>query len=300
MTPGRAPSTPASNDPLLRRHLPVLELGRVLAEVPDVPVCVLGIPVERVLDHLAVPRDGVADDPRVTPLAICFVSVVTVTTTFSSSPFLVGLAICPARAGHHRPVAVVDLGREPAGSRSTGSLPCGRSAPGMPWSSAPQPVPIRSAAETLTSATNRLPIAHLPSRRVPATGKRFAGESAWALTNGALPTARVRTSSAPEPLVDRRRLFCDMRSAYVDASPPRANTSRHESANVNEPESSFTMPMSCSTAERKDDSPDAGPVDRTRTHRARLRARVERGRPQGVDVELLAGGTHQVELSVGQ
>ncbi len=38
---------------------PVLEIGDVLAEIPDVPVRILGKPVEGVLDHLAIDRDGV-------------------------------------------------------------------------------------------------------------------------------------------------------------------------------------------------------------------------------------------------
>ena len=39
-----------------RADLAVLELGGVLAEVPDVALGVLGVPVERVLDQLRRPR----------------------------------------------------------------------------------------------------------------------------------------------------------------------------------------------------------------------------------------------------
>ena len=50
-------------------------------------------------------------------------------------------------------------------------------------------------------------------------------------------------------------------------------------------------------AERIDDSPDAGPVDRARAHRARLGARVQ-WRPEDCSIELHAGRAHQVELGV--
>jgi hypothetical protein len=42
----------------------VLELERVLSEVPDVPVLVLGVEVERALDRPSAFGDRVADDSR--------------------------------------------------------------------------------------------------------------------------------------------------------------------------------------------------------------------------------------------
>ena len=62
MMPGSAPSTPASNEPSREVTFAVLELGGVLAEVPDVAVAVLRVPVEGVLDDLSVLGHRVADD----------------------------------------------------------------------------------------------------------------------------------------------------------------------------------------------------------------------------------------------
>ena len=61
MIPGRAPSTPASQAPCVFTFFAVLVLGRVLAEVPDVALGVLCVPVEGLLGDLAVDRDDVLD-----------------------------------------------------------------------------------------------------------------------------------------------------------------------------------------------------------------------------------------------
>ena len=62
--PGRAPSLPYSHEPFALTGLAVLVLVGVLAEVPDVAVLVLGVPVVRVLGELAVDVHGVAHDGR--------------------------------------------------------------------------------------------------------------------------------------------------------------------------------------------------------------------------------------------
>ena len=53
---------PYSHAPVGVDGLAVLVLVRVLAEVPDVAVLVLGVPVVGVLDHLAVDVHRVAHD----------------------------------------------------------------------------------------------------------------------------------------------------------------------------------------------------------------------------------------------
>ena len=87
-------------------RLTVLELGRVLAEVPEVAVVVLGIPVERVLDRDAVLGHKVVDDARLDPHnGPCSIRD-------PDLDALVAVAVDPHRSGRHRPKRVVDLGAE--------------------------------------------------------------------------------------------------------------------------------------------------------------------------------------------
>ena len=92
-------------------ELAVLELLRVLAEVPDVPGRVLRVPVERVLDHPALLGHDVVDDERIDPgdrlLAVGDGDDDTLDVSLA-----VRLAVDPAAARLHRPVGVVDLVRE--------------------------------------------------------------------------------------------------------------------------------------------------------------------------------------------
>ena len=62
--PGRAPATPASQEPAVEVTRPAIELGRRLAEVPDVAVDVLGVPVLRAFLHDAADADRVLDHGR--------------------------------------------------------------------------------------------------------------------------------------------------------------------------------------------------------------------------------------------
>lgn len=62
MMPGWAPSIPASPCAVGVDGHTVVELAGVLTEVPDVAPVVRRVPVEGVLDGLAVDGDGVADD----------------------------------------------------------------------------------------------------------------------------------------------------------------------------------------------------------------------------------------------
>ena len=86
--------------------LAVLELGRVLAEVPEVAVVVLRVPVERVLDGHAVLGHEVVDDPRLDthnrarPVGHRYLDA------------LLALAVDPHGSGRHRPERMVDLGAE--------------------------------------------------------------------------------------------------------------------------------------------------------------------------------------------
>ena len=52
ITPAWAPSTPCSKEPAVAHDLAVLVLGGVLAQVPDVALGVLGVPVVGLLDRL--------------------------------------------------------------------------------------------------------------------------------------------------------------------------------------------------------------------------------------------------------
>jgi len=92
-------------------HLAVVELLRVLAEVPDVPVRVLRVPVVRVLLHLPVLRQDIVHDERVDaedPLRF----VRDRHLGAADVPFGVRLAVHPAASVAHRPVRIVDVGRE--------------------------------------------------------------------------------------------------------------------------------------------------------------------------------------------
>ena len=62
--PGQRPIDAGLPRSVRRRDLAVLVLGRLLAQVPDVALRVLAVPVERVLDQGAVLEDAVADDRR--------------------------------------------------------------------------------------------------------------------------------------------------------------------------------------------------------------------------------------------
>src|SRR5215213_6374703 len=89
-----------------RRYLAVLVLLRVLAQVPDVAVVVLRVPVVRVLDDVALLRDHVVDDAGLDaedPLG---------PGRHRHLDALVTLAVDPAAARRHRPPGIVDLARE--------------------------------------------------------------------------------------------------------------------------------------------------------------------------------------------
>jgi hypothetical protein len=94
-----------------RDDLPVLVLNGLLAEVPDVPVGILRVPVVRVLDRDAVFGDEVMDDASLDPHHLA---------RLLGDPhgdrllvsFRIRLAIDPRRPRRHRPEWVVDLGRE--------------------------------------------------------------------------------------------------------------------------------------------------------------------------------------------
>ena len=63
--PGLAPSTPAFHVPLVT-GFPFLSLGRcLLAEVPDVALAVLRVPISRTLREPAVHAEPVVDDHAV-------------------------------------------------------------------------------------------------------------------------------------------------------------------------------------------------------------------------------------------
>ena len=88
-------------------HLAVRVLLRLLAEVPDVPVTVLGVPVERVLDHLAVLAHDVVHD-RGGDAEDLLRLVGDGDLDLLLAALAVGLAVDPAAARSHRPVRVVD------------------------------------------------------------------------------------------------------------------------------------------------------------------------------------------------
>src|SRR3954469_843213 len=95
----------------LRLGLSVLVLGRVLAEVPEVALAVLGVPVEGVLLDLAVLAHLVVDDASLDPHDR--LGPIRDGHDHARGGALgVGFPIDPAAAGTHGPVRVVDLGRE--------------------------------------------------------------------------------------------------------------------------------------------------------------------------------------------
>ena len=91
----------------LRADLAVGVLLRLLAEVPDVPVTVLGVPVERVLDHLAVLAHHVVHD-RGGDAEDLSRLVGDGDLDLLLAALAVGFAVDPAAARRHRPVRVVD------------------------------------------------------------------------------------------------------------------------------------------------------------------------------------------------
>ena len=115
ITPASAPSTPASNEPAVVTGLPFSYSVVVLAQVPDVAVGVLRVPVVGHLHELAVLGHHVVHHAASTPAATVFVRGVTVTTTRWTVPSRVRLAIDPAAAGRQREVGVVDPRREVGG-----------------------------------------------------------------------------------------------------------------------------------------------------------------------------------------
>ena len=100
--------------PFLGDRLAVLELRRVLAEVPDVAGGVLRVPVVGVLDQLAVLGDRVADDTRLDPRRHALGAVRDGDDDALNAAVAAGLAVDPAHARPHGPVRVVDDGRERA------------------------------------------------------------------------------------------------------------------------------------------------------------------------------------------
>src|SRR5919106_5919174 len=94
--------------------LAVLVLLRILAEVPDVAVAVLRVPVVGVLDHGAVLGHDVVHDRRLDAedrlSAACDRDLDALLV-----PFAAGHAVHPAAAGRHRPVRVVEPGDEVGG-----------------------------------------------------------------------------------------------------------------------------------------------------------------------------------------
>ena len=154
MIPACAPSTPASKEPALRRHLAVLVLGGVLAQVPDVAGLVLGVPVVGDLDGL---RHSRLTMSRITlastPLAIILVR---------SRDGHLDIVLFRPRRSLCRPIclpgAIGQYGLsmrvvKSAGSSFTRSLPCGRP-PGCRTSRGSCP-PSSSAPHALVKSASR-------------------------------------------------------------------------------------------------------------------------------------------------
>src|SRR5918998_281126 len=95
-----------------RADLAVLVLLRVLAEVPDVAVGVLRVPVLRVLDEPAGLGDAVVDDARDDPGGDALRPRRHRDHDAVGRAPAVALAVDPPVAGPHRPVRVVDRRRE--------------------------------------------------------------------------------------------------------------------------------------------------------------------------------------------
>jgi hypothetical protein len=89
---------------LLGHRLAVLVLGRVLAEVPDVALRVLGVVVERVLDEPAALGDPIVHDAREDAGGDALGAV-----RDAHDVVLSARAVLPPRPGLHRPVRVVDV-----------------------------------------------------------------------------------------------------------------------------------------------------------------------------------------------
>src|SRR5918995_2106403 len=89
-----------------RRHLAVLILGGVLAQVPDVAGLVLGVPVVGNLDELTVLGDDVVDDPGLDPVGDLLRPVGDGHLDALFRPLRAGLPVAPPVAGGHRPVGV--------------------------------------------------------------------------------------------------------------------------------------------------------------------------------------------------
>ena len=104
----------------------VLELGGVLAQVPDGAALVLGVPVEGILDDVAMLADGVAHDPGADTVGDRLRPVGDRDDDVLRGPLLIGFAVAPPSPGGigHQRLSILVVNS--AGSRWTRSLPRGR------------------------------------------------------------------------------------------------------------------------------------------------------------------------------
>ena len=94
-------------------RLAVYVLDRVLAEVPDVSVRILGVIIVGHFDRLAVLGDGVVNDPDLDPVAHHLGLLGDLDhVVLLRAGGIVGDSVYPAAADRHRPAVVVDLGAE--------------------------------------------------------------------------------------------------------------------------------------------------------------------------------------------
>ena len=219
ITPGWAPSTPASKEPVAGGDLAVLELRGVLAEVPDRAVGVLGVPVEGVLDDLAVEGDGVADDAGGDAVGDLAGHCGGGDDDAHLLAVLGGLPVGPAGARIEREPRVGHLGGELGGvelDRFVGLRAAPRAAPcprtcglWLAGSSAPQPARPASTATVIAVATAR-------TRWSAVVGLVVAGLGLVAVALGAhdlevgveldvTPACRRRASPRPRTCSPRHR-----------------------------------------------------------------------------------------------